>query len=168
MGQLIDALLQLSRITRAELSIDRVDLSALATDVAAEQEYQNTDRVLHFEIEPGLTTAGDPRLLRVIFENMFGNAVKFTAREQEARIGFGYAPERAAYYIRDNGAGFDQQYVGKLFVAFQRLHGEKDFKGSGIGLATVARVIRRHRGTIDAQGVVGEGATFWFTLNGTA
>jgi signal transduction histidine kinase/CHASE3 domain sensor protein len=164
MGQLIDALLQLSRITRSEIIVEPVDLSALAREVAAELEQQNPDRRLEFVIEPGLSTQGDGRLLRAVFENMLGNAVKFTGRTDQARIEFGYLPERSAFYIRDNGAGFDPQYAKKLFVAFQRLHGEKDFKGSGIGLATVARVIRRHHGTMGAEGEVGKGATFWFTL----
>lgn len=164
MGQLIDALLQLSRITRAELALENVDLTAMASGAADDLVNANPDRVLHFHIEDGLRCEGDPRLLRIIFENMFANAVKFTARKPEAEIGFGWSAERKAYFIRDNGAGFDQQYAGKLFVAFQRLHGEKDFQGSGIGLATVARVIRRHHGTITAEGVVEQGATFWFTL----
>ena len=164
MGQLIDALLQLSRITRAELAPEQVDLSALAAGVAEEVAHAYPDRSINFSVEPGLVVAGDPRLLRVVFENMFGNAAKFTGKVPEARIDFGWSPERRAYYIRDNGAGFDQQYVGKLFVAFQRLHGEKDFQGSGIGLATVARAIARHHGTIWAEGAVGRGATFWFTL----
>jgi signal transduction histidine kinase/CHASE3 domain sensor protein len=167
MGQLIDALLQLSRITRAEITVEPVDLSAMALEVARELEQQNVDRRIDFFVQPDLHTLGDARLLRVIFENMLGNAVKFTANVSAARIHFGYSDERAAYYIRDNGAGFDQQYAKKLFIAFQRLHGEKDFKGSGIGLATVARVIRRHQGQMSAEGVVNQGATFWFTLNAT-
>ncbi len=164
MGQLIDALLQLSRITRAELSPERVDLSSLATGVAEEITHGLPGRSLTFSIEPGLEASGDPRLLRVVFENMFGNAAKFTGKVADAQISFGWSPERKAYYVRDNGAGFDQQYAGKLFVAFQRLHGEKDFQGSGIGLATVARAVARHHGTISAEGAVGRGATFWFTL----
>ena len=166
MGQLIDALLQLSRITRSEMVVESVGLSELAQEVAQELEEQHPARRLTFIIEPDLQTQGDPRLLRAVFENMLGNAVKFTAHAAEPRIEFGYLPERAAYFIRDNGAGFDQQYAKKLFVAFQRLHGEKDFKGSGIGLASVARVIRRHHGTMGAEGVIGQGATFWFTLGG--
>jgi len=166
MGQLIDALLQLSRITRAELTVEPVALSELALEVVQDLVHQNPDRQIEFVIEPGLHAAGDPRLLQAVFENMLGNAVKFTGKTAQARIEFGYSPERASYYIRDNGAGFDQQYAKKLFIAFQRLHGEKDFKGSGIGLATVARVIRRHRGTMSAEGAVGQGATFWFTLGG--
>ena len=164
MGQLIDALLQLSRITRAEFSTESVDLSALATSVADEIGHALPERALAFSIEPGLHAQGDPRLLRVVFENMFGNAAKFTGKVAEARIAFGWSGERKAYYIRDNGAGFDQHYAGKLFVAFQRLHGDKDFQGSGIGLATVGRVIARHHGTVSAEAVVGQGATFWFTL----
>ena len=168
MGQLIDALLQLSRITRAELTPEPVNLSALAHEAASELRHLNPDRELDFRIQEDLTARGDPKLLRVIFDNMFGNAVKFTAKRAHAVIEFGLARESGqdggAYFIRDNGAGFDQQYAGKLFNAFQRLHGEKDFAGSGIGLATVSRVVRRHQGTLRAEGVVGAGATFWFTL----
>ncbi len=164
MGQLIDSLLQLSRITRAEISTEPVDLSNLAEQVAAEVAQANPGREIAFGIEPGLHAEGDPRLLRVVFENIFGNAAKFTAKVSSARIEFGRSPEQKSYYVRDNGAGFDPQYAGKLFVAFQRLHGDKDFQGSGIGLATVARVIARHHGKIWAEAEVGRGATFWFTL----
>ena len=164
MGSLIDALLQLSRITRAELSVENVDLSALASVVADDVAHGFPDRTLHFSIEPGLRAEGDPRLLRVIFENVFGNAAKFTGKTPDPHIHFGWSPEHRAFFVRDNGAGFDQQYAGKLFVAFQRLHGDKDFQGSGIGLATVARVVRRHHGNLWAEGAVNQGATFWFTL----
>lgn len=164
MGQLIDALLQLSRITRAEFSSEMVDLSSLAKNVAEEVSLAIPDRTVNFSIEPDLQAPCDYRLLRVVFENMFGNAAKFTGKTKRAEIAFGWSPEQQAYYVRDNGAGFDQKYAGKLFVAFQRLHGDKDFQGSGIGLATVARVIRRHHGTIRAEGEVARGATFWFTL----
>ena len=164
MGQLIDSLLQLSRITRSEIVPEPVDLSALAASVAEDVRHAWPERSLHFTIEPELHAECDPRLMRVVFENMFGNAAKFTGKREEGRVEFGWSPERKAYFIRDNGAGFDQQYAGKLFVAFQRLHGDKDFQGSGIGLATVARVIRRHHGTLAAEGVVDTGATFWFTL----
>ncbi len=164
MGSLIDALLQLSRITRAELTPETVDLSTIAESVAEEIVRAYSERRLAFAIEPGLEAQGDPRLLRVVFENMFGNAAKFTGNVAEGQIAFGWSAERQAYFIRDNGAGFDQQYAGKLFVAFQRLHGDKDFQGSGIGLATVARVVHRHHGNLWAEGFVGKGATFWFTL----
>lgn len=164
MGQLIDALLQLSRITRSELSREQLNLSELAEDVARDLRAANPERNLLFRIEPGLEANADPALLRVALENLFGNAIKFTARQPEARIEFGRSLETGEFFVRDNGAGFDMQYVNKLFHAFQRLHGERDFKGSGIGLATVSRVIQRHHGTIRAEGAVDQGATFWFTL----
>ncbi|HEY0796979.1 MAG TPA: CHASE3 domain-containing protein [Acidisarcina sp.] len=164
MGQLIDALLQLSRITRAELTREPVDLSQLATDIAAELQQQNPDRRILFTIQRGLQAEGDPKLLRVGLENLLGNAVKFTGKTDEAHIELGHSVQSGEFFIRDNGAGFDMKYAPKLFTAFQRLHGEKDFKGSGIGLATVARVIRRHHGSIRAEGQVDRGATFWFTL----
>ncbi len=165
MGGLIDSLLQLSRITRAELAPERVRLSELAEQVADDVAHQFPERLIRFSIQPDLEAEGDPRLLRVALENMLGNAAKFTGKVAAPRVEFGCEPERGAYYVRDNGAGFDPQYVSKLFVAFQRLHGDKDFQGSGIGLATVARVIARHHGRIWAESEVGKGATFWFTLN---
>jgi light-regulated signal transduction histidine kinase (bacteriophytochrome) len=164
MGQLIDALLQLSRITRADLSREQVNISDLAADVARDLRGENPDRNLVFRIQPGLETDADPRLLRVALENLLGNAVKFTARKPEATIEFGRSPETGEFFVRDNGAGFDMQYEDKLFHAFQRLHGDRDFKGSGIGLATVSRVIQRHHGEMRAEGAVDQGATFWFTL----
>jgi light-regulated signal transduction histidine kinase (bacteriophytochrome) len=164
MGQLIDALLQLSRITRSELSREQVNISEIAADVARDLRAENPDRNLVFRIEPGLEANADPGLLRVALENLLGNAVKFSAHHPEAMIEFGRSPETGEFFVRDNGAGFDMQYVDKLFHAFQRLHGERDFKGSGIGLATVSRVIQRHQGTIRAEGAVDQGATFWFTL----
>lgn len=164
MGQLIDSLLQLSRITRAELSREHVNLSELANDVARDLRASHPDRNLTFRIEPGLEADADPRLLRVALENLLGNAVKFTAKKPEAVIEVGRSPETGEFYIRDNGAGFDMRYANKLFKAFQRLHGDREFQGSGIGLATVSRVIHRHMGTIRTQGEVGQGATFWFTV----
>lgn len=164
MGLLIDSLLQLSRITRAEVTREDISISELAADVARDLRAQNPQRNLTFMIEPGMNVYGDARLLRVALENMMGNAVKFTANQPEAKIEFGRSDETGEFYIRDNGAGFDMKYANKLFVAFQRLHGDKDFQGSGIGLATVSRVIHRHRGTMRAEGAVNQGATFWFTL----
>jgi len=164
MGQLIDSLLQLSRITRAELTREEVNLSELAEEIARDLRTQNSERNLIFRIEPGMTAKGDPRLLRVALENLLGNAAKFTSKQPEARIEMARDAHNGEFYIRDNGAGFDMKYTEKLFTAFQRLHGERDFSGSGIGLATVYRVIRRHQGIIRAEGVVGGGATFWFTL----
>jgi signal transduction histidine kinase/CHASE3 domain sensor protein len=164
MGQLIDALLQLSRITRSDLSREQVNISEIAADVARDLRAENPDRNLVFRIEPDLEANADPGLLRVALENLLGNAVKFSAHHSEALIEFGRSPETGEFFVRDNGAGFDMQYVDKLFHAFQRLHGERDFKGSGIGLATVSRVIQRHQGKIRAEGAVDQGATFWFTL----
>jgi len=167
MGQLIDALLQLSRITRQELVREPFDLSEIAESVAADLQQSDPERELTFHIESGLPVNADPKLLRVALENLLGNAVKFSARVACPVIEVGWDPaarDRGAWFIRDNGAGFDMFYAAKLFNAFNRLHGDKDFKGSGIGLATVARVVRRHHGDIWADSVVGRGATFWFTL----
>ncbi len=164
MGGLIDALLQLSRITRAEITREQVDATALAESVAAQITEQNPEQKIVFQIEPGLHTEADPKLLRVAIENLFNNAAKFSSRKPESFIIFGFDHAANAFFVRDNGAGFDMHYKDKLFGAFNRLHGDKDFKGSGIGLATVARVIRRHHGNIWADATVGTGATFWFSL----
>ncbi len=168
MGMLIDALLQLSRVTRSEVQRETVQMADLATLVFGELMANEGDRVVSFHAEPGVVAEADPRLMRVAFENLFGNALKFTSRTPEARIEFGQTVKegQTVYFIRDNGAGFDMQYVDRLFTAFQRLHGDRDFKGSGIGLATVSRIIRRHHGSIWAEGVIGAGATFYFTLSG--
>lgn len=170
MGLLIDSLLQLSRVTRADLQFERVDLSQLATLVFDELKASEPERDVTFLAQPGVLTKGDSRLLRVAFENLLGNAWKFTSRTPGATIQFGSRPGTGddtgstVYFLRDNGAGFDMQYVDRLFTAFQRLHGDRDFKGSGIGLATVSRIIRRHHGTIWAESQIGQGATFSFTL----
>ena len=164
MGGLIDALLQLSRITRAEITRETFDISELAASVAAALRQENSTRDIAFHIEPGLIAEGDPKLLQVALENLLGNAVKFSAKKPAAAIDFGWDAEKDAWFVRDNGAGFDMHYADKLFNAFNRLHGDKDFKGSGIGLATVARVIHRHHGKIWADSVIDHGATFWFTL----
>ena len=170
MGTLIDALLQLSRVTRSEVQRDRVDLSSLTTLVFNEALANDPERDILLIAQPGVLTQADPRLLRIALENLIGNAVKFTSRTPGARVEFGSEAGRdqhagqTVYFIRDNGAGFDMQYVDRLFTAFQRLHGDRDFKGSGLGLATVSRIIRRHHGTIWAESELGRGATFYFTL----
>jgi signal transduction histidine kinase len=164
MGQLIDSLLQLSRITRAEISKRDCDLSAIARTVADNLQEENPGREIQFEIEAGLTTFADPNLLQIALENLLGNAVKFSSKVAHPKISFGWDKKENAWFVSDNGAGFDMHYKEKLFNAFNRLHGDKDFKGSGIGLATVARVIRRHHGRIWADSVVDHGAKFWFTL----
>lgn len=168
MGTLIDALLQLSRVTRSDLQTERVDLSSLATLVFNDLQASDPQRKVTFTAEPEVIVQGDPRLLRIALENLIGNAWKFTSKIPEAHIEFGseLRQGKARYYIRDNGAGFDMHYVDRLFTAFQRLHGDRDFKGSGIGLATVSRIIRRHHGTISAEGEIGQGATFYFSLIG--
>jgi len=166
MNQLIDALLSLSRVTLGDLRREPVDLSALARVVAEDLQAAQPERSVEFAIEPGLVADGDPRLLRLVLENLLGNAWKFTGRKPKARIQFS-ADEldgRAVYFVRDNGTGFDMAYADKLFGPFQRLHGQNEFPGTGIGLATVQRIIRRHGGRVWAEGEPGRGATFYFTL----
>lgn len=170
MGTLIDSLLQLSRVTRSDLQSERVDLSQVATLVFGELEALEPTRSVEFVAQPGVLVVGDSRLLRITLENLIGNAWKFTSKTPGALIQFGSQPGTGeyhgttVYFVRDNGAGFDMQYVDRLFTAFQRLHGDREFKGSGIGLATVSRIIRRHHGSIWAEGQIGRGATFYFTL----
>jgi light-regulated signal transduction histidine kinase (bacteriophytochrome) len=168
MGQLIDDLLNLSRVARSELTIERVDLSRMARDILAELEKNSPDRRVEIEIESGVVAEGDPRLLYLVMENLLDNAWKFTGRQERPRIEFGVTrcAGDVVYFVRDNGAGFDMAYAGKLFGAFQRLHGMNEFPGTGVGLATVQRIIHRHGGRIWAEAAVGEGATFFFTLPG--
>ncbi|MFP2932109.1 sensor histidine kinase [Pyxidicoccus sp. 3LG] len=166
MGQLIDDLLRLSRLSRAELSREPVDLSALAREVADTLRRTEPARETTFDIAPGLTTWGDARLLRVVLENLLGNAWKFTSQRSGAHIEFFAESQggRPRYCVRDNGVGFDMAYAGKLFTPFQRMHRPADFPGTGIGLATVQRIIQRHGGDISAEAVPDGGATFRFTL----
>ena len=166
MAQLIDDLLKLSRVTRAEMNRQPVDMSALARDVIAELRQRGQDRTLDVVVADGLAAQGDPRLLRVVLENLLGNAWKFTERRERARIEFGAASKdgRPAWCVRDNGAGFDEAHAGKLFGPFQRLHSTAEFAGTGIGLATVQRIVRRHGGRVWAEGTVDHGATLWFDL----
>jgi signal transduction histidine kinase/ligand-binding sensor domain-containing protein len=165
MSQLIDDLLMLARISRDELRHEPVDLSALATTVADALRQAHPDRRIDFVITPGLHTHGDARLLRLALENLFGNAVKFSSKRPEARIEFGRTERNGApaFFVRDNGAGFDPS-SDKLFGAFQRFHTAAEFPGTGIGLATVQRVIQRHGGHIEAESQPDHGATFYFTL----
>jgi PAS domain S-box-containing protein len=166
MGELIDDLLALARVTRREMRHDEVDLSALAGSVMAELTRAQPERSVEVRIEPGLCARGDPALLRLALENLLGNAWKFTARAAAPRIEVGAEGdgEGRAYYVRDNGVGFDMAYAAKLFGAFQRLHGPTEFPGTGVGLATVQRIVHRHGGRLWARGEVGRGATFFFTL----
>jgi light-regulated signal transduction histidine kinase (bacteriophytochrome) len=166
MGDLIDDLLYLSSVSRREMRREKVDLSALARDVAEDLRRNEPERRARFVIAEGLSAEGDTGLLRVVMENLLGNAWKFTAREPEALIEFGVLEQdgEPVYYVRDNGVGFDEGYVEKIFGPFQRLHGEDQFEGTGVGLATVDRIVRRHGGNLWAEGEVGRGATFYFTL----
>jgi|SRR5579863_4565187 len=166
MTQLIEDLLNLSRFTRAEMRRVPVDLSRMAEIVAEALKETQPDREVAFMIEQGLTAEADERLLRVALDNLLGNAWKYTGKRAQARIEFGRTSDggRSVYFVRDNGAGFEMAYSGKLFGAFQRLHSVSEFPGTGIGLATVQRIIHRHGGRIWAEGKVGEGATFYFTL----
>jgi PAS domain S-box-containing protein len=166
MGMLIDDLLQLSRVTRSEMAAGAVDLTAIARTIAARLTEDNAGRRIEFAIAGGVAANGDARLLEIALENLFGNAVKFTGPRAEARIEFGRAEgdgERP-YYVRDNGVGFDMAFVGTLFGAFQRLHKSSEFPGTGIGLATVQRIIHRHGGRVWAEAEPDRGATFYFTL----
>jgi PAS domain S-box-containing protein len=166
MGELIDGLLKLSRLTRSEMHQEKVDLSALAEEIATRLQETQPDRRAKFIIGSGLTANGDPQLLRVLLENLLGNAWKFTSKIPRAEIEFGISHngDKKTFFVKDNGAGFDMTYANKLFGAFQRLHDTAEFPGTGIGLATVQRIINRHSGNIRAEGAVGKGATFYFTL----
>ena len=164
MGRLIDSLLELSRVTRAEIRYETVDLSGLVEGLAEELKQSDPERRVEFVIEKGLVAEGDRQLLRVALENLLSNAWKFT--EKRARIEFGFAKHEGAlaYFVRDNGVGFDTAYADKLFGVFQRLHGPDEFEGTGIGLAMAARIVQRHGGRMWAEGEVGRGATISFTL----
>ena len=166
MGHLIDDLLNLARFTRAEIRREAVNLSEIAKSLVAELAQREPERHVTFEIGEGLEVKGDPRLLRVALENLFRNAWKFTSKHPRARIEFGVAQRdgKPTYFVRDDGAGFDMAYKAKLFGAFQRLHKATEFYGTGVGLATVQRIVRRHGGEIWAEGEVEKGATFYFTL----
>jgi signal transduction histidine kinase len=167
MNQLIDALLRFSASARSELHREPVDLSRIAETVAAELRLTEPERVARFEIADGITCNGDKTLLRLVMENLLGNAWKYSSNQKETIIEFGVknvAGERA-YFVRDNGVGFDTTHSEKLFVPFQRLPEANAFKGHGIGLATVARIVQRHGGKVWAEGEPGKGAIFYFTLN---
>jgi signal transduction histidine kinase len=166
MGLIIDDLLQLSRLTRTDMRPAAVDLSVLAEAVAGRLSDAHADRKVEFVIQSGLTSFGDARLLDVVLTNLLSNAVKFTSKRAEARIEFGRtaAAGEPTFFVRDNGVGFDMAHAQLLFGAFQRLHKASEFPGTGIGLATVQRVIQRHGGKIWAEAQRGKGATFYFTL----
>jgi signal transduction histidine kinase len=168
MADLISALLDLSRLARAEVHFRTVDLSALATEVIGELQFSEPKRTVEVDIAPGLKGDGDPRLLRIVLTNLLGNAWKYSRKQPDARIQMGriVRAEGDVFFVRDNGAGFDMAYVNRLFQPFQRLHGVYEFEGNGIGLATVRRILTRHNGKIWAESFDRKGATFYFTLNG--
>ena len=169
MTNLITGLMQMSRVTRADMTRTRVDLSEIAQSIAQSLRQRAPSRTVDFRIEPELIVEGDPRLLHAVLENLMSNAFKFTSKKDDATITVGKTIEgdRRAYFVRDNGAGFDSTQAARMFTAFQRLHASTDFEGTGIGLATVKRIIERHGGAIWADGEVGKGATFFFTLGET-
>lgn len=169
MGELIDDLLLLSQITRSEMKLAPVDLAAIARLVARELAQAEPKRTVAFTVIDQAPAQADPRLLRIVLDNLLGNAWKFTGRQPDERVEFGMEAREAGtvYYVRDNGAGFDMAYVDKLFGAFQRLHAQEEFPGTGIGLSIVQRIIHRHGGKIWAEGQEGVGATFYFTLGET-
>jgi len=169
MGTLIDDILELSRVTRKQMVRERVDLSRMATEILDEFRQAQPQRRVDARIEGGIVVEGDPQLLRVMMQNLIENAWKYSGKTDQARIEFGREADGATpcLFVRDNGAGFDMRYAGRLFAPFQRLHKPNEFEGSGIGLATVARIVHRHGGRIRAEAEPGRGATFRFTLAGT-
>ncbi len=176
MGQLIDDLLTLSRVIRSDMHRVPVDLSRLANQIVVQLQQANPDRQVTVTIAPGLVALGDTRLLQVILENLLNNAWKFTVGRTHANITLGLMPRSAetvtdgdgntfaTYFVQDDGFGFDMAYVSKLFSPFQRLHSASEFPGNGIGLATVQRIVHRHGGRVWAEGILDQGATFYFTL----
>jgi light-regulated signal transduction histidine kinase (bacteriophytochrome) len=169
MGRLIDDLLQLSRIAQAEVILTPVNLTAMANAIALRLKEANPERQAEFLISPALTARGDAHLLEVALYNLIENAWKFTGKRSEARIEVGRIQEngQAIFFVRDNGAGFDMAYSGRLFGAFQRLHKSSEYPGTGVGLATVQRIIRRHSGRVWAEAQQDQGATFYFTFQET-
>lgn len=167
-GQLVDALLALARVSRTRLRSETVDLSYAALEIATGLRQGDPGRKVEFVLQPGLLVEGDPSLLRILLENLMQNAWKFTRRREGARIDVGAVTgeEGRTFFVRDNGAGFDPRFATKLFEPFERLHDQGDFEGTGIGLATVKRIVGRHGGRVWAEGAEGRGATFFFTLPG--
>jgi signal transduction histidine kinase len=166
MGELIDSLLILSRLSRQDMHVETIDMTALATEALADVRREWPDRDVAVIIEPCMTGEGDPALVRIALDNLMSNAFKFTSKHDTAKIEVGAMDEdgETVFFVRDDGAGFDMAYAGKLFGAFQRVHGQKEFPGIGIGLATAARIVHRHGGRIWAQGEPEKGAAFFFTL----
>ena len=167
MSKLIDDLLKLARVAQNEISIEDLDLSEMAQKIIDELQNGDPRRRAEVCIEPGLCGRGDRVLIGQVLENLLNNAWKYNSKKPETKIEMGSVVHegQTAYYVRDHGAGFDMTYADKLFKPFQRLHAASEFEGTGIGLAIVQRIIRRHGGKVWAKGKAGEGATFYFTLN---
>jgi light-regulated signal transduction histidine kinase (bacteriophytochrome) len=170
MNTMIDTLLGLSRMTSRELQRERVDLSQIARELGDDLRAQDAARAVDFVVAPDLRVDGDPTLLRLVLQNLIGNAYKFTAKNRAARVEVGARPDgtSTAYFVKDNGAGFDMRYAAKMFGLFQRMHSVNEFPGTGVGLATVQKIVRRHGGRVWAEAIPapndGHGATFYFTL----
>jgi signal transduction histidine kinase len=166
MATLIDDLLKLARVTRAEMRTERVDLSGIAQEIVLDIQRATPERAVEFAITPGLEAQGDARLLRVVLDNLLRNGWKYTGKQPQPRVEFTAKDDNGdrVFVIKDNGAGFDMRYADKLFGVFQRLHSAAEFEGTGVGLATVRRIINRHGGRIWAEGAVDQGAAFYFTL----
>ena len=167
MGELIDDMLELSRITRVEMRHETINLSDMATSVLMELQKNDEHRNMDWHVQVGLLAEADARLMRIVLENLFGNAWKYTTKQSHPRIEFGAMHDVegvTTYFVRDNGAGFDMTYADKLFGAFQRLHSASEFPGTGVGLATVQRIIHRHGAKVYGEGIPNQGATFYFTL----
>lgn len=166
MGLLIDDMLKLSRVTRTEFRHESINLSAMVKEIVEASRQMNPDRIVDVTIKKGIIVRGDPYLMRIALQNLIDNAWKFTGKEVHPKIEFGSTvkEKETTCFIRDNGVGFDMAYVDKLFGPFQRLHTTQEFSGTGIGLATVQRIINRHGGHVRAEGEIGKGAVFYFTL----
>ncbi len=164
MSELIDELLSLSKITRQEMHRSDTDLSLMATNIANELREAYPQQKVNFHVTPGLISNADPRLMNILLVNLIGNAWKYSSKKAVSQIEFGFDLAKKAFFVKDNGAGFDMNHYAKLFTAFERLHTTKEFEGTGVGLATAHRIIQRHHGNIWAEGIEGEGATFFFTL----
>jgi len=164
MTNLVEGLLEFSRLGRKAVTRINLQMAGLVGEVVEELGAENRGRNLEFRVAPLPNAYGDPMLLRQVWRNLIGNAVKYTRGREPAVIEIGIEPETREYFVRDNGAGFDMQYAGRLFGVFERLHSESEFEGTGVGLAIVQRIVQRHGGSIRAEGVTGRGATFRFTL----
>jgi light-regulated signal transduction histidine kinase (bacteriophytochrome) len=167
MGQLIDGFLKLARTNKEDMRLEEVDMSTLAKQVVIELRNNDPHRDVSIKVHPGLTALGDKGLLQAVLENLIGNAWKFTEKTDDPTIEFGTVDEGGvpAFFVKDNGAGFEMSYAEKLFDPFQRLHGAHEFEGTGIGLATVQRIIHRHNGKAWAEGETDKGATIYFTIS---